>query len=177
MVLLGYSFRQERSQDQPQRHHSGTQSKDTVLWDTSEPSSRRGSDASVDDRKSAVAATAVSKIVFKDGRKTIIPDNMLEISGLMPPRALGEGAAEHKEITNTSRRSSTFIDESTWTWETMEAERLRGLEVAQFLAQQTGMENEFSHDVALGRHHDGMGIEGVVSTLAQLAGLNKYQLL
>jgi hypothetical protein len=148
------------------------------LSDDSAPSSRRGSDTSTTDGKGAVAATAVSKIVFKDGRKTILPNTMLELSGLMPQRNQ-EKAVElddsYKDLANQSRRPSS--DESGWSWEKMEAERLRGLEVAQHLAEQTGMENEFTHDVALGRHYDGYGVEGVVSTLAQLAGLNKYQLL
>jgi len=45
------------------------------------------------------------------------------------------------------------------------------------LGDQTELEHEFNDQVALGRHYDGHGIEGVVATLAQLAKLSNYQLL
>lgn len=59
----------------------------------------------------------------------------------------------------------------------MEAERCRALKLVQHLADQTAFEQEFTPEVALGRHYDGYGVEGVVSTVAQLGGLSAYQLL
>jgi hypothetical protein len=71
------------------------------------------------------------------------------------------------------RRSS-----ADWTVDAIEAERLRGLEVAKHLAKQDALENHFNSDTdALGRHTDGTGITGVVTTLAQLGKLSNTQFL
>ena len=62
----------------------------------------------------------------------------------------------------------------------IESERQRGLRVATTLAAQgqSALEREFTAESdALGRHTDGTGIAGVVSTLAQLAHLKKKQIL
>jgi hypothetical protein len=65
-----------------------------------------------------------------------------------------------------------------WTMHAIEAERLRGLEIAKHLAKQEALENHFnSHTDALGRHSDGTGITGVVTTLAQLGKLSNTQFL
>jgi hypothetical protein len=133
------------------------------LGEKSRGSGQRRKEAADAHGKGPVAATAVSKIVFKDGRKTIAPMQILELSGLVPTRG--------------GKDSATGPSKSDWTWEKMEAERLRGLETVRHLAQQSPLEDEFTHDVALGRHYDGYGIEGVVSTLAQLGGISRYQLL
>lgn len=100
---------------------------------------------------SPVAASGLSKIVFKDGRKTIPPQDLLKMSNLIPQDA--------------ALRDS------------MESERLRGMKVAETLAKQSELDQEFESTTALGRHYDGMGLEGVVATLAQLGGISKYQLL
>jgi hypothetical protein len=52
------------------------------------PGSRGGSVAGFvsDESRSAIAASALGKLVFKDGRKTIAPEIMLKASGLLPPR-------------------------------------------------------------------------------------------
>lgn len=62
----------------------------------------------------------------------------------------------------------------------IEKERRRGLEIASTLTPpaQRALENEFTADCeALGRHRDGTGLMGVVSTLAQLARLKRDQIL
>ena len=72
-----------------------------------------------------------------------------------------------------SRRTS-----ADWTRHAIEIERLRGLEVAKHLAKQESLENHFNSDTdALGRHRDGTGITGVVTTLAQLGKLSNTQFL
>jgi hypothetical protein len=65
-----------------------------------------------------------------------------------------------------------------WTHDAIEAERLRGLEIAKHLAKQEALENHFNLDTnALGRHTDGTGITGVVTTLAQLGKLSRTHFL
>lgn len=65
-----------------------------------------------------------------------------------------------------------------WTLNAIEAERLRGLEIANHLGKQESLENHFNSDTdALGRHTDGTGITGVVTTLAQLGHLTNTQFL
>lgn len=65
-----------------------------------------------------------------------------------------------------------------WTHDAIEAERLRGLEIAKHLAKEEALENHFNSDTdALGRHTDGTGITGVVTTLAQLGKLSRTQFL
>lgn len=72
-----------------------------------------------------------------------------------------------------SRRTS-----ADWTLDAIEVERLRGLEIANHLAQQETLEDHFNSDTdALGRHTDGTGITGVVTTLAQLGKLSSTQFL
>lgn len=65
-----------------------------------------------------------------------------------------------------------------WTLDAIEVERLRGLEIAKHLAKQEALEDHFNSDTdALGRHSDGTGITGVVTTLAQLGKLSNMQFL
>jgi hypothetical protein len=100
-------------------------------------------------------ATALSKCVFKSGRKTVSPQQMLQMAGLIPT---SEIAAEN-----------------------IESQRQRGLKIAHQLAAQNqqNLEAEFagSDCEALGRHTDGAGIVGVVNTLMQLAHLKNAQVL
>ncbi|KAI1077636.1 hypothetical protein F5B20DRAFT_583047 [Whalleya microplaca] len=110
-----------------------------------------------------IFATALSKCVFKSGRKTVAPELMLELSGLFPKA--GEGEKRPGEST----------------LEGIETRRQKGLQLAQQLAAQNqqGLEAEFAGAdcEALGRHTDGAGIVGVVNTLMQLAHLKRSQVL
>lgn len=159
-----------------------------------------GSTAGPDD--SAVCASALSKVVFKDGRKTIPPQTMLELAGLLPAMDHLNSTSRNPveaapQITNLSNPGVAAIkaeasdSDSGYdspgrvtndcthpsTWEVIEAERKRGMRMAKTLAKQSELGEELKSDRALGRHHDGYGIEGVVATLAQLGRLSKYQLL
>lgn len=151
----------------------------------SQKPSGRSSDSGTDetsksrDTRSPITASALSKVVFKDGRKTLSPNYILELSNLLPSRPNAEKQAETDKTGAEDRQSerADCDDESDWTWAKMEAERIRGLSKVQHLADQAALEQEFTPDVALGRHYDGYGIEGVVSTLAQLGRLSSYQLV
>ncbi|TDZ13444.1 putative thioesterase atnL [Colletotrichum spinosum] len=106
-------------------------------------------------------ATALSRCVFKPGRKTVVPGDMLRLAGLFP---CDEGDEDGE---------SSLAD--------VEERRLRGLELAHTLGRETqlALEAEFNggEGEVLGRHTDGTGIAGVVLTLLQLAGLKRTSYL
>ncbi|TEA12468.1 putative thioesterase atnL [Colletotrichum sidae] len=106
-------------------------------------------------------ATALSRCVFKSGRKTVVPGDMLRLAGLVP---CDEGDEDGE---------SSLAD--------VEERRLRGLELAHTPGRenQLALEAEFNggEGEVLGRHTDGTGIAGVVLTLLQLAGLKRTSYL
>ncbi|KAI0598450.1 hypothetical protein F4775DRAFT_185247 [Biscogniauxia sp. FL1348] len=114
-----------------------------------------------------IFATALSKCVFKSGRKTVSPEIMLQMSGLLPELSKKPKHVKKSEIWRTYAR--------------IEVQRQRGMKMAQLLATQNqqDLEAEFagSDGEVLGRHTDGAGIAGVVNTLMQLAHLKKSQML
>jgi hypothetical protein len=149
---------------------------------------RRGSESSVNSIgcHEAVVATALSKCVFKQGRRTVSPVFMLRESGLLPTKSLDDALPlDPVSIPLDSCVSSdSGIDVAEDKYESplakVERERQRGMKVAMSLAAQSqnALEMEFTADSeALGRHRDGTGITGVVSTLAQLAHLKRKQIL
>jgi hypothetical protein len=151
---------------------------------------RRGSDSSMDsmDGNDSVVATALSKCVFKTGRRTISPNLMLRLSGLLPTEELaekfagdtGSGATVSSASSDSGIDMSNDQDGEETEADRIENERQRGMKIAASLASkaQTDLENEFTaENDALGRHTDGAGIVGVVSTLAQLAHLSPKSVL
>lgn len=88
-----------------------------------------------------------------------------------------------EEVDPHTRRSSISTDsgfEALTEMERIERERRRGMRAAQYLGarEQSALEREFTgEDDALGKHTDGCGVVGVASTLAQLAGLKRDQIL
>lgn len=112
---------------------------------------------------SSVVASALSKIVFKNGRITIRPQDMLEAANLLPHATKDEDAI-------AERKRERLVRE-------VEVERERGLRLANLLGGQLALHNEFQTELALGRHYDGLGIEGVVATLGQLGKISPYQLI
>ncbi|KAL2430112.1 hypothetical protein ABEF95_002601 [Exophiala dermatitidis] len=138
------------------------------------------------DTDPSIAASALSKIVFKNGRVTIRPQEMLEASGLVPPVVTPtQDPTEEAEANATTTATSTDepedetdVDDNVKLARAIEAQRQRGLRLAALLADQRALHDEFNSDVvALGRHYDGIGLEGVVATLAQLGKLSSYQLI
>jgi hypothetical protein len=134
----------------------------------------------------AVVATALSKCVFKQGRRTVSPALMFKQSGLLPIASLDDALANKIDTPQASSSTSSdsgiemedSVEESEL--ERIERERQRGMRVAVTLAAQSQneLELEFTgENEALGRHTDGTGMAGVVSTLCQLAHLTKTQVL
>lgn len=145
--------------------------------------------------KDAVMASAISKCVWKKGRRSVPPEDMLALAGLLPLRpggvtadrlepgvpgptsllGLAEGyldipfrgadflenawhAVEEKffpgdfvTLDNTNEKAE--IQE--WTWEQMEAERVRGLDIAKSLAELSQVDEAFTGEgAALGWQSD-----------------------
>ncbi|RKF80083.1 hypothetical protein GcM3_049029 [Golovinomyces cichoracearum] len=116
-----------------------------------------------------VMATALSKCVFKSGRRTVSPAYMLRNSGILLP-ASGDITSELNE------EDSSKMD-------SIEKIRVRGLESARPLANEAvqALELEFTGEngPVLGRHVDGIGLEGVLRcsyflTLRTLRSLARY---
>ncbi|KAI0380192.1 hypothetical protein F5Y04DRAFT_281953 [Hypomontagnella monticulosa] len=158
-----YSLYPEQSPDQSRRSSVEISDEDGLRRSSLDSLSSSNSDADDIKPEKHIFATALSKCVFKSGRKTVSPELMLQMSGLLPA-----GNSDEKEFDHV-------------TLQEIEAQRLKGLETAQLLAGQTqqSLEAEFAGPdcEALGRHTDGAGILGVVNTLMQLARLKKSQIL
>ena len=126
------------------------------------------------DPKSGMVASSLSKCVFKQGRKTISPEFMMRASGLLPDNLL------EKDFDAKLGEDITASVDKEWTHARIEEERQRGKKIADTLGteSQEDLEHSFTGESeALGRHTDGTGTIGVFSTLAQLAGLRKNQIL
>ncbi|KAB8338795.1 hypothetical protein FH972_021740 [Carpinus fangiana] len=83
--------------------------------------------------KKAIFATSISKYVVKKGRLTIAPEVVLQNSDLLPPKP-GTPEAEDSKLP------------ANWTWEAVEAEKERGLRIAEHfdaLDAQGGLHDEF----------------------------------
>lgn len=98
--------------------------------------------------KKAIYATSISKYVVKNGRITVPPEIALERSDLLPPRSQStdkeNGTANGVVPTaEDSGDLSPFTrDELEWTWEGVEAERLRTLKFAEMFAGLDGLHEE-----------------------------------
>ena len=64
------------------------------------------SSASSPDMKSAICASALSKLVFKNGRITIAPEVMLHAAGLLPPRPEEPVAVQKEHLADLQMRDA-----------------------------------------------------------------------
>ncbi|KAL7620244.1 hypothetical protein AAE478_009237 [Parahypoxylon ruwenzoriense] len=159
-----YSLYPEQSPGRSRRNSTDTPPDEGLVRRSSTDSkSSSKSEADEIEPEKRIFATALSKCVFKSGRKTVSPELMLQMSGLLPV----SGDSEDRFHENTVQE--------------IETQRQKGLQTAQLLAgqHQQSLEAEFAGAdcEALGRHTDGAGIVGVVNTLMQLAHLKKSQIL
>ncbi|ORY15473.1 hypothetical protein BCR34DRAFT_598454 [Clohesyomyces aquaticus] len=108
--------------------------------------------------KGAVYATALAKYVVKRGRITMPPEEALLNADMVPPKpegwefqGAGNGAVEGKAEFVLPQ---TTGDE--WTWDIIEAERLRGLHFAEHFAGFDGLHDVFDggKNGALGEYPD-----------------------
>jgi hypothetical protein len=87
--------------------------------------------------KAAIFATSISKYVVKRGRQTVPPELVLNSSNLLPPKT-GEPPNE-----NSKKPISGKSLPDAWTWEGVEAERARGMEIAEHFAALDQLQEEF----------------------------------
>ncbi|MCJ1479691.1 hypothetical protein MMC13_008377 [Lambiella insularis] len=116
----------------------------------------------------AIFATSVAKYVFKQGRMTIPPETMLEVSELLPkrptdstmPAGTGELSSSDPFVTGNSQPASQDqtvvplgedIDASlrakeidSWDWATMEQERRRGMGIADCMTGLDAVQDVFT---------------------------------
>ena len=134
--------------------------------------------------KPKIFASSIAKYVFKVGRRTIPPTQMLEVGGLVPPRPSNVNtpsypstpsnvpdSASHEpalaEIVQSLSSASTdeIIDASlkpdgaegdVWDWQRIEDERARGMRIAELFNGLDALEGEFrgEDDMALGVYID-----------------------
>ena len=123
-------------------------------------------------RHPAIYATSIAKYVFKEGRITIPPEVALRDAELLPPRPKGtevpapvlseDSALEGTTVENTALQAAGAVEElladddaaldptsgmsedAEWTWERVEAERKRGMELARHLAGLDGLTEVWS---------------------------------
>ena len=134
--------------------------------------------------KPKIFASSIAKYVFKVGRRTIPPTQMLEIGGLVPARpsdidtpsypptpsnvpdsashepALAEmvqslSSASTDEIIEASLKPHN-AQEDVWDWQRIEDERVRGMRIAELFNGLDALEGEFrgEDDMALGVYID-----------------------
>lgn len=124
-----------------------------------------------------IFATSLARYVFKKGRLTINPEVILERSRLLPPRPQGVGypprteatgpatpgtpaipgrSGESENLSNElrSRLAKKAEGEDEWTWDDMEKERLRGLELASHFDTLSGIHGEIRGGDVLGKFGD-----------------------
>lgn len=110
----------------------------------------------------AIFATAIAKYVFKQNRLTIPPERILRASNLLPGSESGTVAAGESLAgtdpapAKSSSAGGTTAPAEEWTWARVEAERERGMKVAEHFAALEGLNGEFRYegDWALGEYAD-----------------------
>lgn len=106
----------------------------------------------------AVYATAIAKYVVKRGRVTVPPETALLDAEMVPPKP--EGWVYSEPQANGSAQEDDILPKEVsgteWNWDIIEAERLRGLKVAEKFAQMDGMHSFFDggKDGVLGEFPD-----------------------
>ncbi|KAF2491637.1 hypothetical protein BU16DRAFT_468665 [Lophium mytilinum] len=99
--------------------------------------------------RGAVFASSIAKYVTKKGRLTIPPEVVLLRSEMLPPKPEGwiyngeEGSDESNGTVLDDAILPEDNDNKEWNWDTIEAERRRGLKFAEMFGQLDGLHDEF----------------------------------
>ena len=116
--------------------------------------SKRNQDVDPEKLKGAVYATAIAKYVIKRGRVTVPPEQALIDADMVPTKPEGwvyQGAAPEEHEPNGDVLPKA-VEAKDWNWDVIEAERLRGLKVAEHFAAMDGM-----HEFFDGGKHGALG--------------------
>jgi acyl-CoA thioesterase FadM len=127
-------------------------------------------DVSEEELLKGVYATAIAKYVIKKGRLTIAPEQVLLDADMVPVKPEGwvyqgetvvaNGDANGHANGNANGHANGVlpkpVEGKEWNWDIIEAERLRGLALAQKFADMDGMHGFFNggKDGALGEYPD-----------------------
>jgi hypothetical protein len=98
--------------------------------------------------KKMIFASAISKYVFKQGRKTIPVERVLEELDLLPPRPIDNdsaGKVNHTTI-QSGQEEPKEKGEATWGWRYVQQENQRGLVFARMFAGLDDLPQEFTAD-------------------------------
>lgn len=123
-------------------------------------SRRPGKDASEEELLKGVYATAIAKYVIKRGRITVPPEQALIDADMVPIKPEGwiwRGVQENGDVNGHANGVLPKPVEGTeWNWDIIEAERQRGLKVAEKFAEMDGMHSFFDggKNGALGEYPD-----------------------
>lgn len=105
--------------------------------------------------KKMIFASAISKYVFKQGRKTIPVERVLEELDLLPPRPVGDDSVGKVDQTTLYGGQEKWKEsgEVIWDWRYVQQENQRGLVFARMFAGLDDLPQEFTADsmAALGR--------------------------
>lgn len=122
---------------------------------------RQSARSEVDREKllAAVYATGIAKYVIKRGRITVPAEEALVDADMVPKKPEGwvYGGKDKQELDGDADSLAPLpVHEGEWNWDTIEAERLRGLKVAQRFAQMDRMHEYFDggKDGVLGEFAD-----------------------
>jgi len=111
-----------------------------------------------DKLKGAVYATGIAKYVIKRGRITVPPEQALVDADMVPLKPEGwvyQGPAP-EELRTSGEALPRAVQPEEWNWDVIEAERLRGLSVAESFAGLDGLHEFFDggKDGVLGEFAD-----------------------
>jgi hypothetical protein len=126
-------------------------------------------------RKGDIFAFAISKYVFKIGRKTLPPELTFQRCGLLPPKPEDSAPSPPSSVEDSGLVENSFVDsgastvlagsastsedfedliresiipqqdvEKAWTWDMVEKERARGMEMARLMAGLDGLKMEYT---------------------------------
>ncbi|KAB2105356.1 hypothetical protein AG0111_0g6741 [Alternaria gaisen] len=120
--------------------------------------SKSNKDVDPEKLKGAVYATAIAKYVIKRGRITVPPEQALIDADMVPMKPEGwvyRGQVPEKYEANGDVLPKA-VEAKDWNWDVIEAERLRGLKVAENFAAMDGMHDFFDggKDGVLGEYPD-----------------------
>lgn len=98
--------------------------------------------------KKLIFASAISKYVFKQGRKTIPVERVLEELKLLPPRPVDSDSAGKVDQTTIHGGQEQLKDkgEATWDWRYAQQENQRGLVFARMFGGLDDLTQEFTAD-------------------------------
>ncbi|RYN78051.1 hypothetical protein AA0117_g4584 [Alternaria alternata] len=120
--------------------------------------SKSNKDVDPEKLKGAVYATAIAKYVIKRGRITVPPEQALIDADMVPMKP--EGWVYQGQVPEEYEANGDVLPKAVkakdWNWDVIEAERLRGLKVAENFAAMDGMHDFFDggKDGVLGEYPD-----------------------